>query len=185
MYNNGGIATLWHDHYAQEYTVKYKFTYASKKKTHYVTFGHEHREQEYQWVDVTRPWVGAPIIIDDTTSTPSTSLGSTSDYWKANPAWGGFFLQDEIRYKGIIAFIGARFEYWAPGKFVDDAVENPDAPVTDENREQYRKQTVKILGRRFKARILPKIRVSFPITANNVLYFNYGHSTQMPHPRFL
>ena len=185
LVNNGGIATLWHDHYAQEYTVKYKFTWSSPKKVHFLTFGQEHKEQEYQWIDVTRPWVGAPIQIDDTTRTTSTSIGSTSDYWKANPASGGFYLQDEIRYKGIIAFIGARFEYWAPGKFVDNAVDNPDAPITDGVREQYLKQSVPMLGRRWKARILPKLRVSFPITANNVLYFNYGHATRLPHPRFM
>merc|ERR1711879_266512 len=27
--------------------------------------------------------------------------------------------------------------------------------------------------------------VSFPVTENNVLYFNYGHSMRLPHPRFI
>ena len=185
LYNNGGISTLWHDHYAQEYTLRYKFTKSTENDVHFFTFGHEHKEQEYQWIDVTRPWVGAPIVIDDTTTTQSTSVGSTSDVWSVNPAVGGFFFQDEIRYKGIIAFVGGRFEYWAPGKFADEAVENPDAPVTDGVREEYKKRTTAFLGKRWKARILPKLRVSFPVTENNVLYFNYGHSTLMPHPRFL
>jgi outer membrane receptor protein involved in Fe transport len=185
LYNNNGIGTLWHNHHAQEYTFKYKFTHQSKSGVHFVTLGQEHKEQEYQWIDVTRPWVGAPIRVNDTTFTPSTSIGSSSDLWLARPAQGGFFVQDEIKYKGIIGFIGLRYDYWAPGKFADDAVNNPDAPVTDNTRESYLDNTTAFLGKRWKARLLPKLRVSFPVTENNVLYFNYGHATQLPHPRFV
>ena len=185
LYNNNGLGTLWHNHHAQEFTLRYKFSHQSKSGIHFLSLGQEHKEQEYQWIDVTRPWVGAPIRIDDSTVTPSSSIGSSSDVWLAKPTQGGFFFQDEIRYKGIIAFMGLRFDYWAPGKFADQAVENPDAPVVDEVREQYREQTTKLFGKRWKARLLPKLRVSFPVTDNNVLYFNYGHSTQLPHPRFV
>lgn len=185
LYNNDGIGTLWHNHHAEEYTVKYKFSHKSKSGFHTLNFGHEHKEKEYQWIDVTRPWVGAPIQIDDTTFTASTSIGSSSDVWLAKPSEGGFFFQDQIRYKGIIAFVGARLMYWAPGKFADNAVNNPEAPVVDEVREQYMEQTFGLMGKRWKARFLPKLRVSFPVTDNNVLYFNYGHAAQLPHPRFV
>ncbi|MEO0469895.1 MAG: TonB-dependent receptor [Bacteroidota bacterium] len=185
LFNNGGIATLWHDHYAEEYTVKTKFTYTTRDKIHYVTIGQEHKEQEYQWIDVQRPWVGAPIQVNDTLTTPSTSLGQSSDFWRARPAVGGIFLSDEIQYKGIIAVIGARLNYWAPGRFADDAVEDPAAPVLDAVREAYREETFGLLGRRWKARLLPRLRVSFPVTENNVLYFNYSHAMRLPHPRFV
>ncbi|MCB9231390.1 MAG: TonB-dependent receptor [Bacteroidia bacterium] len=184
LYNNGGIATLWHDHYAAEYTLKYKFSRSSNNKVHYFSFGQEHKEQAFQWIDVTRPWVGAPIIIGNDT-TPSTRIGASSDVWKANPAMGAFYAQDEIRYKGIIASVGIRFEYWAPGKFIDTTIVKANAPVTEQTKEDYFKQTAPFAGRRWKARLLPKLRVSFPISSNNVLYFNYGHSTRLPHPRFL
>ncbi|MEZ4777288.1 MAG: TonB-dependent receptor [Bacteroidia bacterium] len=185
LINNGGIATRWHDHYVEEYTLKTKFTFESKDKVHYLSLGQEHKEQQYQWIDVERPWVGAPIKINDTLTTPSTSLGSTSDYWNARPATGGFYVSDEIQYKGIIANIGMRLNYWAPGTFVDDAVENPSAPVLDAIRESYKEQTFGLAGRRWKARLLPRLRVSFPVTENNVLYFNYSHAMRLPHPRFV
>lgn len=185
LINNGGIATLWHDHYAQEYTLKTKFTFKSENGVHYVSMGQEHKEQEYQWIDVTRPWIGAPIQINDTLTTPSTSLGRSSDFWNVKPATGGIFVEDEIRYKGIIATLGLRMNYWAPGTFADDAVNNPVAPVLDAVREQYLEQSTAIFGRRWKARLLPRLRVSFPVTDNNVLYFNYGHAMRLPHPRFV
>ncbi|MFN0204491.1 MAG: TonB-dependent receptor [Bacteroidia bacterium] len=185
LVNNNGIATTWHDHYAEEYTIKSKFTYQTKSKVHYWSFGQEHIFQQYQWIDVTRPWVGAPIQVNDTFSTPSSSLGSSSDYWKASPRNGGIFFQDEIRYKGIIAVLGARINYWAPSKYVDDAVENEKTPVLDQIRKDYKEQTFGLAGVRWKARILPRLRVSFPITSNNVLYFNYSHAMRLPHPRFV
>lgn len=184
LYNNGGVSTLWHDHYAIENTFKVKFNY-TPNKSNFISFGIEHKEQEYQWVDVTRPWIGAPIIIDDTTTTASSSIGQTNDIWKVKPATGGIFVQDEIRYKGIIMNLGMRLNYWAPGKFADQSVEDPNAPVINAIRESYKKNTTDILGRAYKFRLLPKLRISFPVSENNVLYFNYGHLSRLPHPRFV
>ena len=185
LINNGGISSTWHDHSASEHTIKTNFKYYPKDKTHQMNFGWEHKLNEYQWVDVTRPWVGAPIQINDSISTPSISIGSSNDIWRVKPNNGGLFFSDKIQYKGIIANLGARFNYWAPGKFVDDAVNNPTAPVIDQVREDYKSHTVKVFGLRYKARVLPKINVSFPVTNNNVLYFNYSHSMRLPHPRFV
>jgi outer membrane receptor protein involved in Fe transport len=185
LVNNGGIAPLWHDHYAKEWTISNKFRYYPKNNRHQFLFGWDHKQNEYQWIDVTRPWVGAPIYINDSTSTPSISVGSSSDIWKVKPNNGGLFAQDKITYKGIIANIGLRFNYWAPGKFADDAVNNPASPVLDQVRTDYKSHTFGLLGLRYKARFLPKINVTFPVTTNNTLYFNYGHSMKLPHPRFL
>lgn len=185
LINNGGIAGLWHDHYVEEYTMKYKISYYPKNGTHRLSFGQEHKITEYQWVDVFKPWVGAPIKINDTLTTPSISIGLTNDIWKVQPMNGGFFFQDAISYKGIVATLGMRLNYWAPGKFADDAVNNPNSPVVDQIRQDYKDDTFGMFGRRWKARLLPKINVSFPVTENNVMYFNYGHSMRLPHPRFL
>ena len=185
LINNGGISPVWHDHFAREYTFKTKFTHYSKSQKNKLSFGVEHKSTEYQWVDVSSPWIGAPIQINDTTTSPSTSVGSSNDIWAVKPFNGGLFVSDEIRYRGIIATIGARFNYWAPGKFADDAVNDPNSPVIDQVRKDYKENTVGLFGRRVKARVLPKINVSFPVTENNVLYFNYGHSMRLPHPRFV
>lgn len=185
LVNNGGISSVWHDHYAREYTFKAKFTHYSKSQKNKLTFGVEHKSTEYQWVDVTSPWIGAPIQLNDSTVSPSISVGSSNDIWKVQPFNGGLFVSDQIRYRGIIATIGTRINYWAPGKFADDAIDDPNSPVIDQVRADYKKNTFGMFGRRMKARVLPKINVSFPVTENNVLYFNYGHSMRLPHPRFV
>lgn len=184
LVNNGGITPTWHDHYAQEWTFNAKATYIPNRNNE-LSFGVQNEFKRYQWVDVSRPWVGAPIQINDSVSTPSISIGSSNDIWAVSPKEIGFFVQDKITYKGIIATLGLRLNTWAPGKFADDAVNDPDAPVIDQVRSDYLEKTTPIFGLRWKARLLPKINVSFPVTENNVLYFNYGHSMRLPHPRFL
>jgi outer membrane receptor protein involved in Fe transport len=185
LVNNGGITPVWHDHYAREYTISGKFSRYSANQNNVLTFGFEHIMKEYQWVDVTSPWIGAPIQIDSNTVSPTTSIGSSNDIWKVNPFNGAFFISNEITYRGIIATLGMRFAYWAPGKFADDAVANPESPVIDQVRTDYNNNTFGLFGYRLKARILPSINVSFPVTENNVLYFNYGHKMRLPHPRFV
>lgn len=185
LVNNGGISSLWHDHYAEEYTIKTKFSYYPKNKVHRFSFGEEIRLTEYQWIDVTRPWVGAPIDLSDGETTPNISIGSSNDIWKVNPVQGGIFAQDVITYKGIQATIGLRWNFWMPGEFADNAVNDSLSPVVDQVREDYMNETFGLFGRRVKSRLLPKVNVSFPVTENNVLYFNYGHSMRLPHPRFV
>lgn len=182
--NNGGITPTWHDHYAQEYSLNLKATYIPNKSNE-ISFGIQNEFKNYQWVDVNKPWVGAPIRINDTVTTDNISIGSSNDIWAVKPIEGGLYFQDKITYKGIIATLGMRLNYWAPGKFADDAVNDPNAPVVDQVREDYLRKTAKIFGLRWKARLLPRINVSFPVTENNVLYFNYGHSMRLPHPRFV
>ena len=189
-YNNGGIATLWHDHFAEELTLKSTVTKFFNDRKNQLVGGFEFKFNDYQWIDITRPWIGAPIQIDENTVSETFRVGETFDAWRVKPKRGAFFLTDKIRYNGLIANIGLRFEYWAPGKYVDDAVKN----ALDENTistiptfiaEDYMDDSYNIFGLRYKFRFLPKINVSFPVRENQVLFFNYGHSTRIPHPSYV
>ncbi len=137
---------------------------------------------EYQWIDITRPWIGAPIQIDEDTFTETSRLGQTSDIWNVSPARGAFYVSDQIRYRGLIANIGARLEYWFPGAYVDRFVDDPLSPIPDAIREAYLNDTYNLFGARFKMRLLPRINVSFPVRENMVMFFNYAHKSKLPHP---
>jgi outer membrane receptor protein involved in Fe transport len=189
-YNNGGIATLWHDHFAEEITVKSSYTKLFGGQGNQLVVGFESKFNDYQWIDITRPWIGAPIRIDENTVSETFRVGENFDAWRVKPKRGAVFITDKIRYNGLIANIGGRFEYWAPGKYVDERVEdalNPDVFSTIPTfvAEQYQEDSKEILGLRYKFIFLPKINVSFPVRENQVLFFNYGHSARIPHPSFV
>lgn len=189
-YNNGGIATLWHDHFAEEVTVKSSYTKFFGGQGNQLVVGIESKFNDYQWIDITRPWIGAPIRIDENTVSETFRVGENFDAWRVKPKRGALFITDKIRYNGLIANIGGRFEYWAPGQYVDQRVEEALDPTVFSTipsfiAEQYQQDSKKILGLRYKFIFLPKINVSFPVRENQVLFFNYGHSARIPHPRFV
>lgn len=183
--NNDGIAQLWHHHYLEEYVAKGEANIISKNSLNRFTVGFEMKFQDMLWIDIIRPWIGAPIQLKDGSFSQTFRLGQQSDLWQVSPRRGGFYIRDQIKYKGLNATIGGRFEYWAPGKFIDNAVADPRAPVLNEIRADYLDKTVKIGDLRYKLRFLPKINATFPIAENQMLYFNYGHSTILPHPSFI
>ena len=189
--NNEGLATLWHDHYAEQYTMRGSLTRYFFDQSNRLRIGFEMVFNDYQWIDITRPWVGAPIAIGedaedgDETLTQTSRLGESSDIWDVRPRNGAIYFSDQVRYRGLIANLGARLEYWFPGDFVDDMVDNPDAPIPDQVREAYHDNTYGFFGHRFKMRLLPRISVSFPVRENQMMYFNYGHQTKLPHPSHL
>lgn len=180
--NNGGIASLWHDHYAEEYTFRTNFTRYFLDETNRLRFGLEMKFMEYQWIDITRPWVGAPIEIEEGVFSETNRLGSTSDIWNVKPSRGAFYVSDQIRYQGLIANIGMRLEYWFPGSYVDNFIDDPLSPIPDVVRQDYKEDTYNLFGNRFKMRLLPRINVSFPVRENMVMYFNYSHKSKLPHP---
>src|SRR5690606_20495944 len=141
--NNGGLATRWHDHYAEEPTFRATYTWFSEPKNNRLDVGLEHKLNDYQWIDAIRPGVGAPVGTGDNAE-GTGRLGESSDIWQVEPRRGAAFGTGQIRYRGLIANIGARFEWWAPGKYVDDLVDNPAAPILDGVRDDYKASSVKL-----------------------------------------
>ena len=73
-----------------------------------------------------------------------------------------------------------------PGKFVDDAVNNPAVvTIPDDIRKKYEEDTYNLFGRRWKGRISPRLGISHPITDNQTLFFSYGHFSKRPKPQFV
>ena len=185
LYNNGGIGTLWHDHRVNEYGLRWTGNYYYNPRGDRLIFGTEVRLQDLLWIDIVRPWIGAPIPLPDGTISQSFRLGDYSDVWEVKPARGAIYASNKLKFRGLVAEFGGRLEYWFPGRFVDDAVLDPRAPIRQEFRDAYLRNTIQVFGQRMKMRLLPKISASFPIRENQVLFFNYNHSMILPHPSWV
>lgn len=185
FFNNGGVATDWHDHFAEQLTARAEYTRFSSDEAYEFTIGGEANANDYQWIDIVRPWVGAPILLPDGTVSQSNRLGQSADIWRVKPRKGALYTTHRIRYNGLIATLGARFEGWAAGSYVDDLVEAQAFTIPEAIREGYEDETTSLAGLRWKGRLLPKLSVSFPVRENQVMFFSYGHSMRQPHPTYL
>ena len=167
-----GNPDTWHDHYVQEYSIKGDITSFFDEKNKFKA-GFETRFQEMQLIDIYQPWIG--------------TLGLNNDIYKVYPAMGDFYAQDNINFSGMILNFGLRLDYWFPGKYVDDAVNNPDVvTIPDQTRQGYKNDTFGWFGgRRFKARLSPRLGISHPISNNQTLFFSYGHFSKWPRPQFV
>jgi outer membrane receptor protein involved in Fe transport len=167
-----GNPSTWHDHHVQEVSFRGDITSFFDEKNKFKA-GFECKFQEMQSIDIYQPWVG--------------ELGFNNDIYKVYPAIGSFYAQDNINFSGMILNFGLRLDYWFPGKYVDDAINNPDViTIPDEVREQYVDDTYKFIGgRRFKARLSPRLGISHPVSDNQTLFFSYGHFSKWPKPQFV
>jgi len=166
-----GNGFTWHDHYVIENSLKFDLTNNFSEKNKFKA-GFDITFQEMQNIDIYEPWVG--------------TLGLNNDIYTVFPAFGALYAQDNITYGGMILNFGLRFDYWAPGQYVDDAVNNPAViTIPDEIRQSYLSKTYSFLGHRWKGRISPRLGISHPISDNQMLYFSYGQFSKRPKPQFV
>jgi outer membrane receptor protein involved in Fe transport len=166
-----GNQFTWHDHFVDEISAKADFTYNVGAKNR-IKAGVEASFQEMQLVDIYQPWI--------------KPLGLNNDIYLVYPAFGDFYAQQSLTFKGMILNYGLRLDYWFPGKYVDDAVNDTSiATIPDQVRSAYEDDTYNIFGRRAKLSLSPRVGISHPITNNQTLFFSYGHFSKRPKPQFV
>lgn len=167
-----GAPTSWRDHFIDEFTLKFDLTNYFSERNKFKT-GLEMRFQQFQMVDLVRPWV--------------KPLGFDNDIYTVYPAQGALYAQDNVSVSGMILNFGLRFDYWFPGKYVDNVARDPSPEliISQGLRDQYMENTLNIFGRRMKARLSPRLGISHPISDNQTLFFSYGHFSKLPRPQFV
>ncbi|MGA9116795.1 MAG: TonB-dependent receptor [Bacteroidota bacterium] len=167
-----GAPTSWRDHFIEERTLKFDLTNYFSEKNKFKT-GIEIRSSGLQIADIVKPWV-RPAAFD-------------SDIYRVDPVQGAVYVQDNITLSGMILNAGLRLDYWMPGKYVDDAAADTSSSLVISRglRDQYLDDTFSLFGRRWKARLSPRLGISHPISDNQTLFFSYGHFSKLPRPQFV
>jgi len=163
-----GFAPEWYDVFSDNWRFDLDWTYQTPKR-HKIKAGLENSITEMQVLDIEDPWSG------------DSGLGANFDMYKARTMYGALYLQDRVSFEGMTLNIGLRYDYWFPGKYVENAINDPDAAIiTEAARDKFEAETFEFLGYRGKGRISPRFGISHPVTNTDVLYFYYGHFSQLP-----
>ena len=152
FYNNGGVATDWHDHFAEQITARGEYTRFSTDAELRV---HRRRRGLAQRLPVDRhpPPLGRRADpATDGTTTQSNRLGQSADIWRVKPRKGAFYTTHRIRYNGLIATLGARVEAGPPAS--TSTTSSPTAPSRSRARSatRYMDETTSAFGLRWKGR---------------------------------
>ena len=167
-----GFAPEWYDLSSQNTRMDLDWT-VHTTSGHKIKSGFEHTITDIQVLDIDEPWSG------------SSGFGVNYDKYNAKTYFGAFYLQDKINFEGMTLNIGLRTDYWIPGRYVESAInDTSNIIITDEARKLFKKETFDFpwIGDNYKmkARLSPRFGISHPISDNDVLYFYYGHFSQLP-----
>ncbi len=163
-----GVSSEWYDISSDNYRLDMDWTHQTKSRQK-IKAGMEITYTDMQVLDIDEPWTG------------ETGLGSNYDAYRARTSFGALYAQDRIIFEGMTVNLGLRYDFWFPGKYVEHAIADSNIVViTDVARQRFMDETFEVLGYRGKGRISPRVGISHPVTDNDVLYFYYGHFSQLP-----
>jgi hypothetical protein len=113
---------------------------------------------------------------------PAGKLAINQDIFVAHPITGSAYFQDTLEFRGLIVNAGLRADIWAPGREVEKVMANPGDYlfITEDMADEFDANTFRLGGRNWKARLSPRIGLSFPVTERDKFFFNYGHFSQWP-----
>ncbi|MEO8232888.1 MAG: carboxypeptidase-like regulatory domain-containing protein, partial [Ignavibacteriota bacterium] len=109
--------------------------------------------------------------------------GRSRSTWSNFPIRGALYLQDKLEFEGMVANVGVRFDYSDPqGEWYEYDPYNK--AFASENSLGLDTLLKKVTVDK-QLDISPRVGISFPISIDSKLYFNYGHFRQMPTPENL
>lgn len=102
-------------------------------------------------------------------------LNRSKQRWDRKTMQAAFYAQEKLEFRGMIANLGLRLDYYNPGgdwwDYEDYEREFANAGMA--TREDVLDATAKTTDKQLT--LSPRVGVSFPITVNSKLFFNYGH----------
>jgi len=103
-------------------------------------------------------------------------LVRSRDRWQAKPIQGAAYAQTKLEFKGMIANLGLRLDYFNPrgDALVYEPFERSFSTTGIADRANLTTESPET-----QLTVSPRVGISFPVSVNSKLFFNYGHFRQM------
>lgn len=104
--------------------------------------------------------------------------------WNRKTTQGAAYAQTKIEFEGLIANLGVRADYFDPGgTWYTYGAFSPafSAMIGKDSIDNY----LEMEATKKQLELSPRLGVSFPITVNSKIFFNYGHFRQVLEPENL
>lgn len=105
------------------------------------------------------------------------------DAWRAQPNQAATYLQSKIVLNGMILNPGLRLDYFHAGGA--RLLFREFDPLLGQTDPQTRSDSLQTTAAKRQLAVSPRLGVSFPVTPQAKIFFNYGHFRQMPQAQHL
>jgi outer membrane receptor for ferrienterochelin and colicin len=173
----------------QSYSAKLDFS-SQVTDNHLIQFGAEGKFHHLQFDDYRlEPLDSSGVPVKPFAPSIPDPTSINRNLYDAKPIEFSSYVQDKIEYKDVIVNIGLRWDYFnSRGKILFDQRDpNINLPLrqgldslTLAQRESYFYKNASP-----KSQLSPRFGVSYPISADGVVHFSYGHFLQIPTFQYL
>lgn len=174
-----GYETLWRDDNTKTYTVKFDFTSLFHPE-HLIKIGFDAQFHDISYVDIQDGGYelsdyGRYLYLNDNYSIappgPYKEFGQYRWVFDVKPIVGGLYVQEKFEKEFMVINAGVRADWFYMGKSVDQA----------DWKAQWKSATgMKADWNLLKVKLSPRFGISFPIQEQTVIFFSYGHFSQLP-----
>lgn len=185
FFNADGYENIWRNDDTRTFTIKGDLT-SQLHRRHLLKTGFELQIHQIQYIDIQdggvtlSPW-GRYLYRGEgpenltTPPGPFPEFGQNRWVFDAKPTTLGAFIQDKFELESLIINAGIRVDAFNPGNSVFDS--------------NWQTQWERATGLdadwpNWRAAISPRFGISFPINPETVIFFSYGHFSQLPEMQF-
>lgn len=183
FFNDEGAENIWRNDNTSSYTFKADFT-SQLNKQHLFKTGISLQHHLINYIDIqdggtNLSLYGRSVLRGeqsfDRPPGPFPEFGQNRWVFDAYPWLGAAYVQDKFEIDALIINAGVRLDWFAPGRTVN----------TSEWKEQWETATgFNADWNKLKYSFSPRFGISFPFSEKTVVFFSYGHFTQIPELQF-